>query len=291
MRVWTRNGRFSGNRVSFTRENRADFTHYSPPLSLITIAVACLYLLNNQYLRADNTFIVAPNSAASTDSLYFNAFPFDLGADTFEDPGQTERYQQVYASSQFSNVDPGGEWITALSFRPNPSFGAAFSGTLPDIRIDLSTTRAADDGLSTTFANNVGSNDTIVYGGTNGAALPLSSSATGPSGGPDNFDIVIQLSTPFFYNPANGNLLMDVSNYGGGLTTYFDAVDVAGDGVSRAYTVASGVNSSTADASDTLGLVTGFTFTEVPEPAAWVWLLPAIAAFGCWQRVRDTRKL
>jgi hypothetical protein len=52
----------------------------------------------------------------------------------------------------------------------------------------LSTTSANPNALSTTFANNIGADDTVVFGA---GALALSSAFTGPAGGPKNFDIVI----------------------------------------------------------------------------------------------------
>ena len=61
-------------------------------------------------------------------------------------------------------------------------------------------------------------------------------------------------TTPFFYDPSLGNLLLDVRNFGGGATTYFDSVDEFSDGVSRVATFSEGnVTSSTADISDTTG--------------------------------------
>ncbi len=206
--------------------------------------------------------IVTPSGQSSTGGNYGNAAPFDiLGLEP------SQRYQQVYSASEFSGLRAGGEFITQIAFRPNASLGAAFSRTLPDIRIDLSTTSSGPDALSYTFASNVGADDTIVYGGPTGSALSLSSSFAGPSGGPMNFDIIINLTTPFFYDPAAGNLLLDVRNFGGGATTLFDAQMTAGDSVSRVGTWFSfGVDSPTANFRDTLGLVT--QFTTVPEPTA-----------------------
>jgi hypothetical protein len=109
------------------------------------------------------------------------------------------------------------------------------------------------DGLSTIFDNNRGPNVVPVYLG----SLPLSSACIGPASGPKNFDIVINLRTPFFYNPARGNLLMDVWNYNGGSSTYFDAINSFGDSVSRLYTFL-GDNATTGQ-TDSSGLVTAFT--------------------------------
>ena len=215
--------------------------------------------------------ITAPNGLTSVEGNEANLLPFNIGADAQSVPSGTERYQQVYAAGQFFALQPGGEFITQIAFRPDANFGAsAFSSTLPRIRIDLSTTLAAPDGLSTVFASNVGGNNTVVFGGLTGAPLALSSSFTGPAGGPKNFDIVINLTTAFFYNPAAGNLLLDVRNFGGGLTVYFDAAYTPGDAVSRVGTYNIGnVGSATADFLDTVGLVTRFTTSApAPEPAS-----------------------
>ena len=223
---------------------------------------------------AQAMIFVTPNAQASVEGNGNNTFPFGIGNDPYEVPSGTQRYQQVYSASDFAALAPGGEYITQIAFRPDATFGAAFSTTLPDIRIDLSTASASPDALSTTFANNVGADDTIVYGGATGAALSLSSSFTGPAGGPKDFDIIINLTTPFFYDPAAGNLLLDVRNFGGGSIPVFDAQDALFDSVSRVYTGFSGVGSATADHADSTGLVTRFT-TVVPEPGTML-----LAALG-----------
>jgi hypothetical protein len=230
-----------------------------------TVLPAVLFL----FVSAEAAVVITPSGQTFTEGGTGNFFPFSLGQDTSEVPSGTQRYQQVYNASEFSGLVPGGEFITQLAFRPDidGNFAGPFTATLPSIRIDLSTVAAGADGLSSTFANNVGANDTIVYGGVTGAALSISSSFTGPVNGPKNFDIIINLTTPFFYNPAAGNLLLDVRNFGGGSTALFDAQATPSDSVSRVATMGSGVGSPTADLNDTLGLVTKFT-TAVPEPGA-----------------------
>lgn len=220
------------------------------------------------------TIITSPNAQAAVEGNINNIFPFGISVDPYVVPSGTQRYQQVYSAGDFAALAPGGEYITRIAFRPDAPAGAPFSTTLPDIRIDLSTTSASPDALSTTFANNVGADDTIVYGGVTGAALPLSSSFTGPARGPKDFDIIIYLTTPFFYNPAAGNLLLDVHNFAGGSITAFDAQLGMSDSISRVLTGLSGVGSATADSPDTAGLVTRFT-TVIPEPGTMV-----LAALG-----------
>jgi hypothetical protein len=191
--------------------------------------------------------IVVPNSYANTEGAYNNDLPFNIAAQSLT----SARYQQIYGASQFASI-PGGGYITQILFRPDTGIhGYAFSSALGDVQIVLSTTSATVGGLNATFSTNIGPGAVSVYFG----ALPLSSACTGPTNGPKNFDVVINLRTPFFYNPAHGNLLMDVWNYDGGSTTYFDTVN--GGGVSRAYSL-TGV-SATYGWTDGLGLVTEFT--------------------------------
>jgi len=195
------------------------------------------------------TMVVVPFFDTTTEGNDNNGFPFNIG-------NSSMRYQQVYGATDFVL---GGvatpQNITQIAFRPDASAGGAFSSTLLSIQIDLSTTSKAPDGLSTTFADNVGANDTVVFG---------------PAAGPKAFDIVVNLSTPFLYDPTKGNLLLDVRNFSGGTATFLDAQITQGDSISRVLSdwPGSTVSSSTGTA-DTIGLVTQFTFgaaSVVPEP-------------------------
>jgi hypothetical protein len=215
--------------------------------------------------------VIVPSAETSVEGSTNNGFPFNITAF-----GQTsQRYQQVYSSSEFS----GPFLITDIEFRPDAQSGAAFSSTLSSIQIDLSTTTAAVDGLSSTFAANVGPNDTVVYSG----PLTLSSSFTGPAAGPKDFDIVIVLQTPFLYDPALGNLLLDVRNFDGGSTTQFDAEFLPDDSISRVFTFDTGVSSPTGTP-DTLGLITSFSGSAaVPEPGTLALVGLAVAGLA-WRR-------
>ena len=238
---------------------------------------------------AQTTAIVVANAIAATDRDGGFNLPFNFG-----NFASSSRFQQVYLASQFSTLGPTGGVITQIIFRQDGINGSMFSSTLPNVRIDLSTTGATPTTLSGTFANNVGADDLPVFGGFSGAPLVLSSSATGPAGGPKPFDIVINLATPFFYNPlANplaSNLLLDVrvGNYGGVSTTAFDSDSSAVVGV--ATTITSGVNSPTADfVNGGGGLVTRFTFAAVPEPGSFALVAAACVGAVAAFRVRGRR--
>jgi hypothetical protein len=216
------------------------------------------------------TYVVAPNHLAGTEGNADNSYPFSVA--------ETMRYQQVYAASQFGTLgaDPG--LITAIAFRPDAVYGYAFTHTIGSIQIDLSTTAAVPGNLSLTFANNVGADDTTVFNG----SLTLSSAFTGPASGPKNFDILIPLSTPFYYNPAAGNLLLDIRNFSGGnsggtLIPQLDATTLDPTLTGRVWAFdASATTAPYSFDEDTWGLVTQFTVTPVPEPATW-WLCYLLA--------------
>ena len=58
--------------------------------------------------------------------------------------------------------------------------------------------------LSSTFADNVGPDNTQVFSG------PFQTAVTF-TGDPTNFEVVINFTTPFYYDPTKGNLLLDIA--------------------------------------------------------------------------------
>ncbi len=248
-------------------------------LVLVTVTVA----------HAD--FIAVPIALQNIEGNLSNAAPFNTGT------LPSERYQQVYAASDFGSLD--ALLITALAFRPEHSNQTPFSVTLPDIQINLSTTTRQPDDLSPLFLSNLGADDAVVFAR---GSLLLSSAAIGPYQGPKDFDVLINLQNPFIYDPAKGNLLLDVRNFqGGNLGFSLDAEATDGDGVSRVWTngdipggVDSPVGTTAANTLSTLGLVTRFTVTPaaavVPdEPSTFVLLVMGMltlltsAACGFWK--------
>jgi hypothetical protein len=170
-------------------------------------------------LTATASTVVAPNSLATSDSAF--------GSGIFR--AASYRAQAVYSSAHF----PQGAvlLITELRYRPDYSLGGAFTTTVANIQFNLSTTTRAAESLSPAFAANVGANDTVVFSG----PLTISSQFIGPPNGPKNFDIIVPLTTPFAYNPAAGNLLVDIRNSSGSTTaSRLSGQNSTSDGASRA---------------------------------------------------------
>jgi len=170
------------------------------------------------------------------------------------------RYQQVYGASDFTRFFSTPGLISGMAFRPdgNDSFSG---GIVQDVQIDLSTTSKAPDDLSPVFAENVGNDDIVVV---NRGRLLL----PGPSPH-QGFAITIPFAHPFLYDPAAGNLLLDVRVYSGFILPGpvfpkpMDAERTLGDTVSE---VTGYVDAPMATGAATMGLVTLFTFEPIPEP-------------------------
>src|SRR5437764_11647904 len=191
------------------------------------------------------TTIVAPNNLANTDGNAGDNEPFHNSSPL--------RVQDVYNASEFSAIGAGGGYITALSFRGDAQ-PQGFITTVTNMQINLSTTTKSADRLSLVFAENVGTDDKVVFGP---GLLHLDT-------GPGSFGARIPFSSPFYYNPNAGNLLLDLRNLSAGNAVgTLDAVSTTGDAVSS---IIGGVNSSSAFLADTVGYVVQFEVTPVPEP-------------------------
>ena len=215
---------------------------------MLGLALAAAALVGGAASGAQaGTFVVGSNADGA------NCFPFGCNL------GNTSTvYQQVYAASDF----PGSMSITGLTFY-NSVFPSTplNSGTYT---ISLSTTSAAVDGLdTTTFSNNIGGDNVVLFTGS------LPSLVAGGS-------FTLPFTGAFHYNPGNGNLLLniDVSGASGG-SAYLNALNGDAGGLfSRAHNFGSAFSD--------WGLETGFVTGGggVPEPATWGLMLVGFGGLG-----------
>lgn len=224
--------------------------------------------------------MVAPNAQATVEGdARVNSAPFNTGF-------APNRYMQIYAASQFGAFS-GGMLISELDFRPDATQLTPFSHTFPSVSIFLSTTSQTVAGLSSTFANNIGSNNTLVRSG----PLTIASANLPGSGTAKQFDIVIPLTTPFFYNPAAGNLLLDIENFNAGNSGLIDAVSDASASLTRLVFFDGSATASTGTVQG-FGIVTQFTAAapaRVPAPGTLLLVISGAALFA-GAAVRSVRR-
>ena len=83
-----------------------------------------------------------------------------------------------------------------------------FFNTIPDVQVNLSTTPRQPDSLSPVFAENIGPNEATVH---SGALTMRGLDIISTPGQPNFFEAGIQFpASRFYYDPAQGNLLLQV---------------------------------------------------------------------------------
>ncbi|ACC80693.1 hypothetical protein [Nostoc punctiforme] len=175
------------------------------------------------------------------------------------------RFQQVYDASQFGSAPIE---ISQIALRPDESNTTPFDFTIEDIEFYLSTTTRDSDALSSVFEENISANYTKVFDG----EWKASSENIGLAGSPKNFDIVLNFTKPFIYDPREGNLLLEYKKFTPEITgNRFDSEFVLGDSVSTVIAAgdANAVNANPRFSS-TLGLATQFKVTAIPEPSSFI---------------------
>ena len=138
--------------------------------------------------------VVVPNAMATNDGNSSITAPAGSGA---------IRYMLILDASQFGALS-GPSLLSQIALRPDRIPGPSGPRTTT-YRIYASTTTRSVAGMSATFADNLGTNNTLVRQGT---LTRTTENLPGP-GNTRQFDIVQPFTTPFLYDPAAGNLLLD----------------------------------------------------------------------------------
>ena len=151
--------------------------------------------------------IVVPNDRRNISGDSGNLYPFNING-----INPSQRYQQIHDPDE---VGAKGT-ITEIRFRQSNG-NTPFSEESMTADIYLGYSASSVMNVSTTFADNIGSDYTLVHTGT----LTLASSYNGTA--PADFDIVVDVDDIFQYDPDMGPLLLDIFMYTDPGTTYFDA--------------------------------------------------------------------
>jgi hypothetical protein len=215
--------------------------------------VGVFALLTLLVFPATAATVVIPNTNENVPGPSNNAFPLNAGTPM--------RYQQVYAANQFQGLSGP---VTQFAFRVDESAGNPFNGAQIDTEIRLCHTNVNPQGMSTTFANNLGNDVTLVFDG----ILTLSS-----AGNPGVFDIVVNINDTFNYN-GNQNLLIEIKTFTAPNTSQFDS---AGTGVGEGGTPwtdriwAFDPNATDGIHAGDDGYVTQFTFEPITPVQQTTW--------------------
>lgn len=122
-------------------------------------------------------------------------------------PGDSVRFQQFFSSDALASEMPKGAWITGISFRQDDG-SRGFSGelTFESVEVILSTADPTPIiNPNRTFANNLASDATTVS-----SLAPIRWSLQHLPGRVNPFQMSVEFSTLFLYDPRQGNLLIDV---------------------------------------------------------------------------------
>ena len=272
------------NLVSMLRTDPfLNIIHY---LTKSVVYGAIVLALDSGFLRtavAQTGPFLTPTFPNGSEGNSFSTVPFSGGPDSV-------RFQQIFDFQGLTIAGYSGPFlVSTILFREDGGRLAGFSSQFPDFQVNLSTTTRSADGLSSVFAENAGANDTVV--------VPRGAFHIGVNSGGGFTALIGFASNPFYYDPSQGNLLLDIRNFGGGGTSwgyppffgpaYVDAWNVVGDRISsvsaNSVGAAAGITSS-------LGLVTQFVLTPVPEPSTVALLTVGLIAIGFSARSRQTRK-
>ncbi|MEK9136132.1 MAG: hypothetical protein AAB393_03330, partial [Bacteroidota bacterium] len=194
------------------------------------------------------------------------------------------RFQQFFSSALLTPAMPNGALISGISFRRDDQTPWTGEVTFQAVEIILSTTdRTASSFSSLTpiFAENLGPDARTVF-----SQSRVHWVLRNFPGQANPFDAAIQFSTPFLYDPKQGNLLIDVTFLGGDAAITLDLAGASSVPRDLAFFIRGGRGDPPGNSSLSFGwlnggaYVTQISYSPIPEPPAVVLLSIGIVAMA-----------
>lgn len=146
--------------------------------------------------------LVIPAAAANADLPNSTGWPFDYAGNM--------RILYVYDAQHFTAQNIQGPiYISNLRLRANGAAATWIGDTVNSLTVDVSTAPLDYTGISAVYDTNHGPDRLRVYNGS--LQIPAGTSTAGV---PGPYVIDIAFSTPFFYDPNNGDLTIDMISSG-----------------------------------------------------------------------------
>ena len=176
----------------------------------------------------------------------------------------SHRVQFLFPASDFANLPETHRLIAAFNFRADRTQTQPGIQDFGDERIFMSTTTLSS--LTSVFESNHGPDKTLVHDGP--MSYPLLRAGPGP--GPAAFADGVPLQTPFYYDPSQGNLLIDRMVFANSGSTLLGTVDLQSTPEARILVI----DNPSGTAGSLSNAVPVMQFQFVPEPAT-------VALAGC----------
>ncbi|MCA8966659.1 MAG: hypothetical protein KDC48_17395 [Planctomycetes bacterium] len=215
-------------------------------------------------LLAQSATITVPTLAPGVPGNSSNSFPWGTSASGWAGL----RLQAVYDSANFPGVT-GTVVITRLRWFANDQATTTtwVGGTFANASVYMSTAAVDYGAVTTNFSGNHGFDLQTVY---SGAVTYLAGSGNGV-GVPGPAVVDLTLTTPFYYNPANGDLCIDVDYPGGanftaaGAGTSLVSMDVQSTGSMSSRVFASSMYPTANGTTQNHGPVVEITYSKIIE--------------------------
>jgi len=157
---------------------------------LLSVTTVCIGAANGA-----TTAVVSPN-------VYTNVEAPNANGPWTED----SRVHSIHSSTVFSALPVGGATLTDISFRPDSAILVGEQISFGRVQLTLSVTQVEPINLSNTFADNITGTPIVVFDSPWSATVV---NADPPGAATRPFDFRIPFQTPYHYDPADGNLLVD----------------------------------------------------------------------------------